>query len=147
MGTLFGDVTLSFIYLLAFSREVCSQRKEAAPFGANSFLESKPQFWRAMSPREANKKSQKLFPLVKMTENMEVCPSTLNLILTTKSKIHPFSPVTNIWTFFPECTICPARSVPTISASLNTSYLEYNTVQVCSREDDFISCNMLHNSL
>ena len=36
MGTLSGKVTV--IYILSFSRRVYSQRKEYAPFGANSFL-------------------------------------------------------------------------------------------------------------
>ena len=38
MGTLSGEVTLSFTYLFSFSSGVYSQRKEFAPLGANSFL-------------------------------------------------------------------------------------------------------------
>ena len=36
-----------------------------------------PQFGRAMLAREVNRKSRKLFPLVKLTGNLEVCPYTL----------------------------------------------------------------------
>ena len=40
-------------------------------------FKGKPQFGRAMSAREASKKSKKLFPLVIMGENMEVYPYIL----------------------------------------------------------------------
>ena len=39
VGTLLGEKTLSFTYLLSFLRGIYSQRKEFAPLGANSFLE------------------------------------------------------------------------------------------------------------
>ena len=47
-------------------------RKEFAPLGANSFLKSKPHFGRAMSVKKANRKSLKLFPIVKMGAKHEV---------------------------------------------------------------------------
>ena len=36
-GTLSGEVTLAFTYLLPVTRQVYSQRKEFAPLGANFF--------------------------------------------------------------------------------------------------------------
>ena len=42
-------------------------------------FESKPQFGRAMSAREANKKSRKVFPLVKKPEKREGVPLYLQV--------------------------------------------------------------------
>ena len=67
MGTISGEITLSFTYLLPFSRGVYSLRKERAPCEENSFLQSKSQFGIVMSDREINTKPRKLFPVVKMT--------------------------------------------------------------------------------
>ena len=61
MGSLSGELILSFTYLLPFSRGVYSQ--------GNNIL------FLAMSVRETKRKSRKLFPLAKMTENMDVYPT------------------------------------------------------------------------
>ena len=75
-GTLSGEATLSFTYLLPWSRGVYYQRKEGFTIKGKNLLfleqilsfESKPLLGRAMAAREANRKSQKLFPLVKMAK-------------------------------------------------------------------------------
>ena len=40
-------------------------------------IKSRPSYRKALSSREENRKSQKLFPFAKMTENHEVYPFTL----------------------------------------------------------------------
>ena len=62
MGTLSGEATCICIFA-SHLIGVNSQRKEFAPF------KSRPYFGRATLSRKANRKSQKLFPFVKMTEN------------------------------------------------------------------------------
>ena len=63
-----GQATLPNSFLPPFSIGVSSQRKEFAPLGANSFLKRRPHFGKVLLPREANRKSQKLFPFVKMAK-------------------------------------------------------------------------------
>ena len=64
MGTFSWEAIL--IYCLPpSSMRVYSKRKEFAPQGANSFFESKTLLGGASSIREANRKSQKLFSLLK----------------------------------------------------------------------------------
>ena len=82
-------ITVSFTYLLPFSRGVYPQRIEFAPPGANSFQEeqilsfkSRPHFGRAMSTKEANRKSRKLFPFAKMAKRLGVYPYTLSTAYT-----------------------------------------------------------------
>ena len=73
MDTLSGDVTLSFTYLLPFSKGFTLKGKNLLLLEQILSSKSKLQTGMAMSVREANMKSQKLFPFVKM----EVYPYTL----------------------------------------------------------------------
>ena len=77
MCSLSEEITPIFTYLLPFSRGIYSQRKNLLLLEQILSFKNKPLFGRAMSAREANRKSQRLFPLVQMTANMEVYLYTL----------------------------------------------------------------------
>ena len=65
MGTLSGEVTLSFTYLLLFSKGFNLKGKNLLLLEQILSFKSKPHIGMAMSVREANRKSQKLFRLIK----------------------------------------------------------------------------------
>ena len=69
MGTPSGEATPLFSFLRTISLGVNSERKELIPLGANSFFKSRPYFERDSLSRKASRKSQKLFPFIKMIEN------------------------------------------------------------------------------
>ena len=71
MGTLSGEAIILFSFLPNVTIWVNYLRKEFAPLGAILFFKSRPYFERATLSRKANKKSQELFPFVKMIENHE----------------------------------------------------------------------------
>ena len=77
MGTLSGEVTQSFSYLLLSSRGFTLKGKDLLLSEQILSSKSRPHFGMAMSAKEANRKSQKLFLLVKWRLNMEVFPDTL----------------------------------------------------------------------
>ena len=63
MGTLSWEVTLSFTYLFPSQEGFTLKGKNLLPQEQTLSSKSKSQFARAMWPREANRKSRKLFPL------------------------------------------------------------------------------------
>ena len=69
MGTISGKATLSFSFLPPVSLGVKSLRKEFAPTGEILFFKSRLYIKRVTLSREANRKSEKLLPFVKVIEN------------------------------------------------------------------------------
>ena len=68
MDSLSGEVILLFTYLFPSQEEFTLKGKNLLLLEQILSFKRKPQFGRDMSAREANRKSQKLFPLVKMME-------------------------------------------------------------------------------
>ena len=80
-STLLGEVTLLFTYFILFSRGFTLKGKNLLLLEQILSFKSKPQFGRAMEGRKANRKSWKLFPLVKMTEKHWGVPIHLNCLM------------------------------------------------------------------
>ena len=79
-GTLLREVTLSFTYLLPSPEGFTLKGENLLLLEQILSYESKPQFGRAISDREANRKSQNLLPLVKMTGKYGGVPIHLKLL-------------------------------------------------------------------
>ena len=81
-----GEVTISFTYLRLSQEGFTLKGKNLLLLEQILFFKSKPQFERAISAREANRKSPKLFPLVKMAEKHVGVPIHLK-----SAELYPFT--------------------------------------------------------
>ena len=70
MDTLSGEVTLPLFASLLNGIQVLDERIYC---GRNKLFAFRvDHFWKGLSPREANRKFQKFYPLTKMAENVKV---------------------------------------------------------------------------